>query len=81
MLKHVVIVEECSCCVFLALLKEEQLWLDQLELLLSKGPGPSEDAEELSEELDVSYSSSDVSFQFAYYSQRYYDLQCLLTMQ
>ena len=37
---------------FTALLKKENQWLDQMELLLSKGPRPSEDAEELSEDLD-----------------------------
>lgn len=43
--------------LYVALLKKENHWLDQLELLLSKGPRSSEDAEELSEDLDVSHLS------------------------
>ena len=36
-----------------ALLRDEVWWLDQLEKKLSRGPRPTCDAEELSEELDV----------------------------
>ena len=36
-----------------ALLQDEARWLDQLEKKLSRGPRPTCDAEELSEELDV----------------------------
>lgn len=53
-------------CLIVGLLKKESQWLDQLELLLSKGPRPSEDAEELSEDLDVSFSSSIISFMFQF---------------
>jgi hypothetical protein len=40
--------------VFTAVLHDETRWLDQLEKKLSVGPRPTGDAEELSEELDVS---------------------------
>lgn len=36
------------------LLRDEAWWLDQLEKKLSRGPRPTCDAEELSEDLDVS---------------------------
>jgi hypothetical protein len=39
---------------FVGLLRDEMRWLDQLERKLATGPRPTGDAEELSEELDVS---------------------------
>jgi hypothetical protein len=39
---------------FVGLLRDELRWLDQLERKLATGPRPTGDAEELSEELDVS---------------------------
>jgi len=39
--------------LLVALLQDEMQWLDQLEKKLSRGPRPTCDAEELSEDLDV----------------------------
>jgi len=44
--------------LYVALVREEIWWLDQLERKLSRGPRPTCDAEELSEDLDVCTSLS-----------------------